>query len=198
MADEEHQGRAEPEHPSDTAQRSSGAADVVRAWLRELLEAVLPALVIVLVVNIFLAQATRVEGQSMDPSLHDSERLIIEKVSYRFRAPQRGDIVVLRRPQRSVDPLIKRVIGLPGETVSIHDAMVYIDGDPLMEPYLDQPTWGSMAPVVVPEGHVFVMGDNRRSSNDSRAFGVVSLDDIVGRAWLRYWPPSEFGAVTAP
>ena len=198
MADEEHRGRAEPEQPSDTAQRSSGAADVVRAWLRELLEAVLPALVIVLVVNIFLAQATRVEGQSMDPSLHDSERLIIEKVSYRFRAPQRGDIVVLQRPQRSVDPLIKRVIGLPGETVSIHDAMVYIDGDPLMEPYLDQPTWGSMAPVVVPEGHVFVMGDNRRSSNDSRAFGVVSLDDIVGRAWLRYWPPSEFGAVAAP
>jgi len=179
-------------------EQHESVASVVRSWLRELLEAVLPALVIVLVVNIFLAQATRVEGQSMDPSLHDSERLIIEKISYRFRSPQRGDIVVLRRPQRSVDPLIKRVIGLPGETVSIHDAMVYIDGNPLAEPYLDQPTWGSMAPVVVPEGHVFVMGDNRRSSNDSRAFGVVSLDDIVGRAWVRYWPPSEFGPVAAP
>lgn len=198
MEDEERQGKAEQEQGPGGAGHSSGAAEVVRSWLRELLEAVLPALVIVLVVNIFLAQATRVEGQSMDPSLHDSERLIIEKISYRLRPPQRGDIVVLRRPQRSVDPLIKRVIGLPGETVSIHDAMVYIDGDALVEPYLDQPTWGSMAPVVVPEGHVFVMGDNRRSSNDSRAFGVVSLDDIVGRAWLRYWPPSEFGAVSAP
>jgi signal peptidase I len=189
--DEEHQDGTEQE-------RRSSPADVVRSWLRELLEAVLPALVIVLVVNIFLAQATRVEGQSMDPNLRDNERLIIEKVSYRFQPPQRGDIVVLRRPQRSVDPLIKRVVGLPGETVAIHDAMVYINGDPLTESYLDQPTWGSMAPVVVPEGHVFVMGDNRRSSNDSRAFGVVSLDDIVGRAWLRYWPPDEFGAVTAP
>jgi len=198
MADEEQQGQAEQEQGPSGAGNASGAADIVRSWLRELLEAVLPALVIVLVVNIFLAQATRVEGQSMDPSLHDSERLIIEKISYRFRSPQRGDIVVLRRPQRSVDPLIKRVIGLPGETVSIHDAMVYIDGNPLAEPYLDQPTWGSMAPVVVPEGHVFVMGDNRRSSNDSRAFGVVSLDDIVGRAWVRYWPPSEFGPVAAP
>ena len=198
MVDEERQGEAEQEQGPGGSGHSSGAAEVVRSWLRELLEAVLPALVIVLVVNIFLAQATRVEGQSMDPSLHDSERLIIEKISYRFHPPQRGDIVVLRRPQRSVDPLIKRVIGLPSETVSIHDAMVYIDGDALVEPYLDQPTWGSMAPVVVPEGHVFVMGDNRRSSNDSRAFGVVSLDDIVGRAWLRYWPPSEFGPVAAP
>jgi signal peptidase I len=198
MMGEEHRERAEQEQHSDSAQERSGAVDVVRSWLRELLEAVLPALVIVLVVNIFLAQATRVEGQSMDPNLHDSERLIIEKISYRFHPPRRGDIVVLRRPQRSVDPLIKRVVGLPGETVTIHDAMVYIDGEPLMEPYLDQPTWGSMAPVVVPEGHVFVMGDNRRSSNDSRAFGVVSLDDIVGRAWLRYWPPSELGSVSAP
>ncbi len=180
------------EHQGDTGQEGrSTAADVVRSWLRELLEAVLPALVIVLVVNIFLAQATRVEGQSMDPSLRDNERLIIEKITYRFRSPQRGDIVVLRRPQRSVDPLIKRVIGLPGETVAIHDGLVYINGEPLSEPYLNQSTWGSMAPVVVPEGHVFVMGDNRRSSNDSRAFGVVPLDDIVGRAWLRYWPPSE-------
>ena len=205
MVDEEHRDSAEQEQRpgsvrenSGAAREYSGAADVVRSWLRELLEAVLPALVIVLVVNIFLAQATRVEGQSMDPSLHDSQRLIIEKISYRFGSPQRGDIIVLRRPQRSVDPLIKRVVGLPGETVAIHDAMVYIDGDPLTEPYLDQPTWGSMAPVVVPEGHVFVMGDNRRSSNDSRAFGVVSLDDIVGRAWLRYWPPDEFGPVAAP
>jgi signal peptidase I len=195
VVNEEHQDRAEQELRGSAEERS-GPADVVRSWLRELLEAVLPALVIVLVVNIFLAQATRVEGQSMDPNLHDNERLIIEKVSYRFRSPQRGDIIVLRRPQRSVDPLIKRVIGLPGETVTIRDAMVYIDGEPLSEPYLDQPTWGSMEPVVVPENHVFVMGDNRRSSNDSRAFGVVPIDDIVGRAWLRYWPPSEFGPVS--
>lgn len=170
----------------------------VKSWLRELLESVLPALIIVLVVNVFLAQATRVEGQSMEPNLHDDQRLIIEKVTYRFHAPERGDIVVLRPPQQSSEPLIKRVVGLSGETLEIHDGRVYIDGKLVDEPYLNQPTWGTVDPILIPEGHVFVMGDNRRASNDSRAFGVVALDDIIGRAWMRYWPPSEVGIVTVP
>jgi len=165
----------------------------VSSWLRELVEAVLPALVIVLVVNVFLAQATRVEGQSMDPNLHNNQRIIIEKLTYRFRPPRRGEIVVLRRPQP--DPLIKRVIGLPGEKVAIHNEQVYIDGEPLDEPYLREITGGVMSPEIVPERHVFVLGDNRDSSNDSRAFGMVALDDIVGRAWIRYWPPKEVGLV---
>jgi signal peptidase I len=167
----------------------------VKSVLRELIESVLPALVIVLVVNIFLAQATRVEGQSMEPNLHDNQRLIIEKITYRFRAPQRGDIVVLRRPNRATEPLIKRVVGLPGETVSIHEGRVYIDGQALDEEYLNQETWGTMPPRLVPEEHVFVLGDNRKASNDSRSFGMVPFDDIIGRAWLRYWPPNEIGPV---
>lgn len=165
----------------------------LKAWLRELIEAILPALVIVLVVNIFLAQATRVEGQSMEPNLHNNQRLIIEKITYRFHSPSRGDIVVIRRPQP--EPLIKRVIGLPGETVEIRDGKVFINGEPLDEPYLDQPTLGTMPPRLVPEEHVFVLGDNRNASNDSRAFGMVSFDDIIGRAWLRYWPPAESGLI---
>ncbi|OGO06007.1 MAG: signal peptidase I [Chloroflexi bacterium RBG_13_56_8] len=171
--------------------------DGIGAWLKELLEALLPALVVVLVVNIFLAQATRVDGQSMNPSLHNNERVIIEKISYRLQSPERGDIVVLRRPLAlpSEDPLIKRVIGLPGETVEIRDGRVFIDGQPLDEPYLEQPTWGSMPPHLVPEDHVFVLGDNRNSSNDSRFFGMVRFDNIIGKAWIRYWPPSEFGLV---
>jgi len=167
----------------------------VKSWLRELLEAVLPALVIVLVVNVFLAQATRVEGQSMDPSLHDNQRIIIEKLTYRFRPPARGEIVVLRRPQR--DPLIKRVIGLPGEKVAIRNGRVYVDGESLDEPYLSELTGGLMAPEIVPEGHVFVLGDNRDSSNDSRAFGMVPFEDIMGRAWVRYWPPIEIALMHA-
>jgi signal peptidase I len=164
-----------------------------KSWLREFLEAVLPALVIVLVINIFLAQATRVEGQSMDPTLHDSQRLIIEKVSYHLRPPQRGDIVVLRRPQRPADPLIKRVIGLPGETVEIREGRVLINDKPLSEAYLDQPTSGLYPAQMVPEKHVFVLGDNRGSSNDSRSFGMVAIEDIIGHAWLRYWPPEKIG-----
>ncbi|MFP3896430.1 MAG: signal peptidase I [Anaerolineales bacterium] len=170
----------------------------VKSWLRELVESVLPALIIVLVINVFLAQATRVEGQSMEPNLHDNQRLIIEKVSYRFRSPERGDIVVLRPPQQSSEPLIKRVVGLPGETLEIHDGRVYVDGELADEPYLNQPTWGALDPILIPEEHVFVMGDNRRASNDSRAFGVVAFDDIIGRAWVRYWPPAEIGPIAIP
>lgn len=165
----------------------------VKSWLRELIESVLPALVIVLVVNIFLAQATRVEGQSMEPSLHNDERLIIEKISYRFHQPTRGDIIVLRRPHRSSEPLIKRVVALPGERVEIRNGTVRVDGMLLDEEYLDQSTWGDMSVRLVPEEHVFVLGDNRKASNDSRAFGMVPFEDIIGRAWVRYWPPPEAG-----
>jgi signal peptidase I len=143
---------------------------------------------IVLVINIFAAQATRVDGQSMEPTLHTNERIIIEKVTYRLHPPERGDIIVLRRPTGAVEPLIKRVIGLPGETIEIKNGLVYIDGEPLDEPYLDQSTQGNMDPLVVPDKSVFVMGDNRHASNDSRAFGPVPYSDIVGRAWIRYWP----------
>jgi signal peptidase I len=170
----------------------------IKTFLRELAESVLPALVIVLVVNVFLAQATRVEGQSMEPNLHNNERLIIEKITYRLRDPRPGDIIVLRRPDRSTEPLIKRVVGVPGQRVEVRDGLVFVGGEPYDEPYLDQETWGTLAPQLVPEEHVFVLGDNRRASNDSRSFGMVSFDDIVGRAWLRYWPLSRAGAMTLP
>ncbi len=168
-----------------------------KSWVVEFLEAVLPALVIVVLVNLFLGQTRRVDGLSMEPSLEDNQRIIMEKVSYRFRPPRRGDIVVISRPERRYSyPLIKRVIALPGETVEIHDGAVYIDGERLEEPYLDQNTTGRYPPSLVPEGHVFVLGDNRGSSNDSRAFGMVPYEDILGRAWLRYWPLSEAGLLT--
>jgi len=163
--------------------------------LRDLLETVIPAVVIALLINMFLAQATRVYGQSMEPNLHTSQRLVIEKVSYWFHGPRRGDIVVLKIPEQGSEPLIKRVIGLPGETVAIHDGLVYIDGQPLKEPYLDRPTPGQMPETVVPPLHVFVLGDNRAHSNDSRAFGPVPRRYIIGRAWLSYWPPQNIGLV---
>ncbi|MCL6430176.1 MAG: signal peptidase I [Anaerolineae bacterium] len=177
------------------APRRRGVLGHLAGFFREVLETVLPAMVIVLVINMFLAQATRVEGQSMEPSLHDNQRLIIEKVSYYVHPPRRGDIVVLKLPNHRSDALIKRVIGLPGETVEIRDGVVLINGEPLDEPYLNQSTYQGMPPRVVPEGEVFVLGDNRGFSNDSRAFGFVPFSDIVGRAWFRYWPPSEIGPV---
>jgi signal peptidase I len=165
-------------------------------WLREVLETVLPAVLIALLINLFLAQATRVYGQSMEPTLRSDQRLVIEKLSYQFHSPRRGDVVVLRVPEQSDELLIKRVVGLPGETIDIHEGRVYVDGRLLDEPYVHQATRDNQRdPVIVPPLHVFVMGDNRGFSNDSRSFGVVPLSHVVGRAWFSYWPVDRIGPV---
>lgn len=165
-------------------------------WLREVLvETILPAVVIAVLINFFLAQATQVHGQSMEPTLHSDQRLVVEKVSYRFHGPRRGDIVVLKSPQEDSELLIKRVIGLPSETVEIRQGRVYINGQGLDEPYLARFAGGNWGPIIVPPLHVFVLGDNRGFSNDSRAFGMVPIKNIVGRAWVSYWPLDEVGAV---
>ena len=158
--------------------------------LWQMLDTVLPAFVIAVLINLFLAQGTYVHGQSMEPNLHSDQRLIIEKVSYRLHAPRRGDIVVLRLDEFEI-PLIKRVVGMPGETVEIRDNHVFIDGVPLAEGYLPGAVQRNYGPVQVPPDHVFVMGDNRNASNDSRAFGAAHLNQIAGRAWLSYWPPED-------
>jgi signal peptidase I len=164
--------------------------------LRDVLETFLPALLIALLINVFVGQATRVEGQSMEPSLHTNQRLVVEKVSYRFHGPQRFDIVVLRLPSQGEELLIKRVIGLPGETVEIRNGQVYINGQQLDEPFTAEETRpGRYAKVTVPPLHVYVLGDNRNRSNDSRSFGPVPIENIVGRAWLSYWPPRNLGLV---
>ncbi len=167
----------------------------VRNLARDLLSTIVPAVLIALLVHTFVAQATRVYGQSMQPELHSNERLVIEKVSYWFHGPRRGDVVVIDDPDGGSDLLIKRVIGLPGERVTIADGQVYIDGVLLDESYLDQPTDGGGRTWLVPPLQVFVLGDNRAASRDSRAFGSVSLDDVVGRAVFRYWPLSQLGSV---
>lgn len=163
--------------------------------LREIAETVVPAVLIALVINLFLAQATQVLGQSMEPTLHSAQRVVVEKVTYRLlHGPRRGDIVVLSLPGQR-DLLIKRVIGLPGETVEVRAGQVYIDGELLNEPWSVNPGGHDYGPIVVPPLHVFVLGDNRGASNDSRSFGPVAIRHIVGRAWFSYWPPQYIGLV---
>lgn len=165
-------------------------------FVREVLETVIPALLIALLINVFVGQATRVDGQSMEPNLHTDQRLVVEKVSYRFHGPRRFDIVVLKLPEQGDELLIKRVVGLPGETVEIRDGRVYINSEALDEPFTPEETRSRRyEKVTVPPLHVFVLGDNRNRSNDSRSFGPVPIDDIVGRAWLSYWPPDDVGLV---
>lgn len=181
--------------PSPPDQTPRFVIRMMWTWLFELGETVLPAIVIAVLINLFLAQATRVYGHSMEPNLHTDQRLVVEKVSYHLRGPQRGDVVVLRLPERGPELLIKRIIGLPGETVEIKDGSVFVNGQRLDEQYVAGKTSGSHDPKTVPEGYVFVMGDNRGASNDSRVFGPVLLSRIVGRAWISYWPFEALGIV---
>jgi signal peptidase I len=164
---------------------------LVALWLRELVQVVVPALVLALVVHLFLAQATVVYGQSMEPNLSQFQRLIIDKLSYRLHAPQRNDIVVIDLPAME-DMLVKRIVGLPGETLYFHDQRVYVNGEPLAETFPHDPNLQEMGPRLLGPQEYFVMGDNRSNSNDSRSFGPIPVEDIVGRVWLRYWPLNQF------
>ncbi|HMN27941.1 MAG TPA: signal peptidase I [Caldilineaceae bacterium] len=160
-------------------------------WLREFLQVVAPALLLALVVHLFLAQATVVYGQSMEPNLSQYQRLIIDKLSYHLHPPQRNDIVVLDLPGMN-EMLVKRIVGLPGETISLQEGRVYVNGEPLAEPFPHDLGYQDMPPVVLGPLDYFVLGDNRGNSNDSRSFGPIMRDYIVGRVWLRYWPLSAF------
>lgn len=156
-------------------------------WLKETVQVVVPALLLALVVHLFLAQATVVYGQSMEPNLFPYQRLIIDKVSYFLRSPNRNDIVVLDLPTMS-EMLVKRIVGLPGEIVEIREGIVIIDGRPLPEPFPHDLSYQTMEPMRLGPLQYFVLGDNRDNSNDSRVFGPVDRSSIVGRVWLRYWP----------
>ena len=159
----------------------------------ELGQSLILGALLALVLQIFI-QPTIVYGQSMEPNLHENERVILDKVSYRIGEPSRGDIVVFPVKGEPL-PLIKRVIGLPGETVEVRDGRVLVNGVVLREPYISGPTAGNMAPVRVPADAVFVMGDNRApgGSLDSRRLGPIPLNKLVGRARLAYWPLADVG-----
>jgi signal peptidase I len=180
-------GEAQPEARAQTGNWVGGL-------FREILSTILPAILIAVLMHLFLAQSSVVYGESMQPNFYTDQRLIVEKFSYRLHPPLRGDVVIVRDPDGGLLPLIKRVVGLPGERVTVADGQVYIDGTALDEPYLDEPTNGPSRSWIVPPFHVFVMGDNRNNSRDSRFFGPVSTDSILGHAVFRYWPLNELGA----
>lgn len=171
--------------------------------VREILETIVPAVLIALLINLFLAQATRVYGQSMEPNLHTDQRLVVEKLSYNrylrqylgLPGPRRGDVVVIHLHAQSDELLIKRVIGLPGDMVEIRDGRVFVNGHVLAEPYVADGTNGSYGPTTVPPLNIFVLGDNRNFSNDSRSFGTIPLKDVIGRAWFSYWPADQIGFI---
>jgi signal peptidase I len=157
-------------------------------------ETVILTLVIFLLVRA-VVENYKVEGSSMEPNLETGQYLIVNKVLYDLAQPERGDIIVFRAPRTPDKNFVKRIIGLPGEKVELRQGQVHINDKLLYEPYIDARFGYSWGPAVVGPQEFFVLGDNRNNSSDSRAFGSIALDDIVGRAWLVYWPPTDWTVV---
>ncbi len=170
---------------------ASGGGGILLRALWDVGSAALVAVVIAMMIHVFVAQAIVVAGPSMRPTLDYGQQVMVEKITYRFaHGPRRGDVVVVDVPNEET-PLIKRVIALAGETVEVRGGRVLVNGRLLDEPW-DTRQGGADYPATrIPPLHVFVLGDNRASSRDSRVFGPVSVDHIVGRAWFVYWPPDQ-------
>jgi len=160
---------------------------------------ILLAIAVVIFVGLRSAvQTFVVYGPSMEPNFWDEQRLLVSKVVYKIHEPERGDVIVFHPPDMKRDSYIKRIIGLPGESVTIEDGEVYIhkqDGSVLLldEPYIKEVPSQPFNGDIIPENEYFVLGDNRNSSNDSRNGWTVKREDIIGKAWVLIWPPKEWG-----
>ena len=161
---------------------------------REVLLTLMPAFLGALLFVHFVAQSSVVYGSSMEPGLHTGQRLLVEKVTPHLHLPARGEIVIIHVDGYDV-PLIKRVIGLPGDTIKVRANQLFVNGEQVQEPYLAQSWQQSFGPLQVPPDHIFVLGDNRGVSNDSRYFGPIPIRDIMGHAWVSYWPLPDLGPV---
>ena len=159
--------------------------------LRETLIIILIFLVVFAAVQLSL-QSFRVDGPSMEPTFEDGQFLMINKLTYRFQSPHRGDVIVFWPPFNSDYPFIKRVVGLPGELIEIRNGHIFINGS-LYEEEPRMPVTPRNTSVRVPEGHYFVLGDNRDDSRDSSEGWTVPESNILGKTWVSYWPPSECG-----
>jgi len=179
------------EHPAAESVNSFGAFSL----LRDIVVSVVLAVVLI----VFIYQPVKVEGTSMMPGLTDQERIFINKYTYKLSAGsiERDDLVVFHYPYDPTQSYIKRIIGLPGDTIQIEDGTVFVNGSKLEEPYVpdEYRDHMSLAREVVPKDHYFVLGDHRSSSNDSRVWGFVERREIYGKAVFVYWPPEKIGRV---
>lgn len=164
----------------------------------EVVKVVLISLAIILPIRLFLVQPFYVEGASMEPNFYQNEYLIIDEISYRFNAKQRGEVIIFKNPKDTRSYFIKRIIALPGETVTIEDGRVFIDEEILNEPYITNFSSDNHELVTLGENEYFVMGDNRTNSLDSRVLGAVHQDYVIGRVWIRGWPLNRINTFNLP
>jgi signal peptidase I len=168
----------------------------VFGWLIDTAETILLALVLFVIINA-LTSRVRVENISMLPTLNPGELILVNKLAYRLGDPRHGDVVIFHAPNNPGEDYIKRIIGVPGDEVTVGNGEVIVNGIELTEPYISAaPNYnGSWT---VPDGSLFVLGDNRNSSSDSHAWGFVPLDQVVGKALFVYWPLNKIGSLTQP
>jgi signal peptidase I len=163
--------------------------------LKEILVYVLIAAALYVALQVTMQNYT-VVYTSMTPGIQPGDWIRVSKVNYWFGQPERGDVVVFDPPENNADvPYIKRIIGIPGDVIEVRDQKVWVNGKALEEPYLSRPTLYTLNPTPVPSGQYFVLGDNRNNSVDSHGGWTVPRENIVGRAWIVYWPPSRWGLV---
>ncbi|MDQ3249948.1 MAG: signal peptidase I [Chloroflexota bacterium] len=164
--------------------------------LREVVETIVLSLVIFLLIR-QVVQNYRIESHSMEPNFYQDQFILVNKLAYKLGTPTRGEVIVFHNPNNTDEDYIKRVMGLPGDTLEVRDQRVYINGQVLEEPFNKNPFLQGdiFGPQIVPPDHLFVMGDNRSNSQDSRRIGPIDESLIVGKAWLRVWPPQNFGLI---
>ena len=187
--------------PSDEDEAPESGWQTAWAVVREIGETILLTLIIFFLIQLVIRNF-RVVGTSMNDNLQDGQYLIIDKLTYSapfewmgWGGPQHGDVVVFVPPHHPDEDYVKRIIGLPGETVEVRDGKVYVNGAVLDESFQPKTPAYVVPPITVPEDHVYVLGDNRNNSNDSHNWGVLPVENIVGRAWLSYWPPDLWGTI---
>jgi len=160
----------------------------MRKVVRETLETVIIAAAIALLIRFLIVEPFRVDGPSMEPTLYTGDMLVVNKFMYRFTSPKRGDVIIFRYPRQLQKDYVKRVIAVAGETIEVRMGRVYVNGQLFEEGFTTKPSISSFPRTEVPGGSVFVLGDNRSNSEDSRYFGAVPLSNIKGRAMVVYWP----------
>ncbi|MBI3289955.1 signal peptidase I [Candidatus Microgenomates bacterium] len=175
---------------------------MIKRFLFDTVQSVALALGIFATVYLFLLQPHEVRGRSMEPNFTDGEYLLTDKLSYKIDTPKRGDVIVFAAPPSREEDFIKRIIAVPGDTVWVENGKVHINDRELTEGYLpattmtfEGPILGESEKVTLAADEYFVLGDNRSHSQDSRYFGIIKKGDILGKAWLVYWPPKQFGFV---
>jgi len=189
----------------DLSRFSDSQETILFSWAKkfglfifEIAKVVLISLAIILPIRMFLVQPFYVQGASMEPNFYQNEYLIIDEISYHFSTPVRGEVIIFKNPKNTKEYFIKRVLGLPGETIEVRNGQVIVNGQEIKEPYIEKLSSQSYESHTLSETEYFLMGDNRVNSYDSRSFGPVDEKYIIGRVWFRGWPIDRINSFNLP